>query len=243
MGRPSLSNTRSSTHFVDVERFLQHCNDENFLDFIEFAFQSQSPSPRSSDANDWISPSEINAFLDVCNLPYYLTDYVFQNQVFPQGGYRRDLVGLPRIIIRDNEVLHQIAIEPSLDLLQDQRWQSANDEFNKALQHFRKNEFEDCAAMCGSTLESVMKIICRAKGWDKNPDNLVASQLLDIIVSKSGLDPFYKKLLELTHVIRNTKSNVHGAGNQSRTVPQHVAQFVINMTAATILLLVTEVNV
>ena len=240
MGTPVLSHEHPSTHFQDIEEFLHTCSDDNFLDFVEFVFQTQTARPADFNASDYVSPADINTLFDISELPYQVTEYIFHTNR-RNGGFSRHLVAKPKVIVRDSEVLHQTAIEPTLELFRDQQqWQSPNEEFGKALQHYRKNEFGDCVVMCGSSLESVMKIICRKKGWANKPDSLDAGKLLDAIVSNSNLDPYYKKLLELTHVIRNTKSPAHGAGTQSRVVPQHIALFVLNMTASTILLLAEE---
>lgn len=213
----------------EIKNLLKECNDSDFLDFVEYIFKTQINSEYIFVHK--ISPSEINKLFDECDLPYHLTDSKKKG---------RKIVEYPKIITKDSEVLHQSAIKPTLELLQGQHWRSSDEEFGKALQHYRKDEFGDCVAMCGSSLESVMKIICRKKRWGKNPDSMDAGKLLDIIVLNSNLDPFYNKLLELTHVIRNTKSTAHGAGNQARTVPPHIAQFTLNMTASTILLLTEE---
>lgn len=250
MGTPILSDGHHSSHFREIEEFLHTCSDDNFLDFIEFVFKIQPARPPESSAKNYVSPSDINTFFDIDDLPYQITDYVFhynrrtgalrnQRRPTPTIPYRQ-LIAIPKVIVRDSQVLHQTAIKPTLELLQGQHWRSPNEEFEKALQHYRKREFGDCVAMCGSSLESVMKIICKRKNWENKPDNMDAGKLLDTIVSNSNLDPFYKKLLELTHVIRNAKSTAHGAGNQTRLVPPHIAQFTLNMTASTILLLTEE---
>ena len=50
---------------------------------------------------------------------------------------------------------------------------------------------------------------------------------------------FEQPLLNIA-TLRNKLSNAHGAGVQHRRVPQHVAKYAINATAAAILLLVEE---
>lgn len=263
MAEPRLSRSHSNSQLDDIAYFLRDCSDEIFLDFIEFVFQVQSPYssaphklPDPNSRQPYIDhilgdltpregghvfPSEINTFFDLCELPYSVTDYTWEIKT-GKGKMYHHLVAYPQIVIRDSEAIHEMAIEPSLKLLQAPRWKTANEEFLKALQHYRKKEWADCVAMCASSLESVMKIVCKEKGWEENPDTLQASQLLKIVVNESDLDPYYVKLLELPHVIRNTKSNVHGRGNTPTTIPRHIAKFVVNMTASTILLFTEEAN-
>ena len=133
-----------------------------------------------------------------------------------------------------------MAIEPTLLLLQGTRWKSANDEFLKALQCLRKQEWGNCVTRCANSLESVMKIVCKEKGWENNPDKLKAARLLRIVIEKSSLDSYYSKLLELPHVLRNEKGEVHGKSEKPSALPEHIANFVVNMTASTILLIVEE---
>ncbi len=242
VGKTQLSDRRFNSHAEDIERFLWNCTDENFLDFLEYVFQAQDAPLSSRPQMGRVLPSEINEFLDLCELPYFVTDYIWEDHETEWGKGKR-IADKPRIITRDSEVLHEMAIEPSLALLRAPRWKTANDEFLKGLQHYRKREWQDCISMCASSLESVMKIVCKEKGWGKKPDNLQAAQLLKTVVNESSLDPYYVKLLELPHVIRNDKSYAHGQGNLDKTLPQHVAQFVVNMTASTILLIVEEANI
>jgi len=239
LGRPRLSHLRINSQAADVERFLEDCADESFLDFTEFVFQSQQPISRPRPKIGQVLPSEINHFLNDCELPYFLTDYIWETKK-GEWGESNHLVALPQIITRDSEVIHEVAIEPTILLLRGTRWKSANDEFLKALQYLRKQEWGNCVTRCANTLESVMKIVCKEKGWENNPDKLKAARLLRIVIENSSLDPYYSKLLELPHVLRNESGEVHGTSKIRSSLPEHVANFAVNMTASTILLMVEE---
>ena len=121
--------------------FLEDCNDYHFLDFIELIFKWQ----RLWDSN--INPHEllknVNEFLEVDDLPYYLTEFVFQSST--------QIETYPQIIRRDNEAIHETAIQPALTLLANPAFASANKEFLEALGHYRKGEHADCLAKCGSS--------------------------------------------------------------------------------------------
>ena len=60
------------------------------------------------------------------------------------------------------------------------------------------------------------------------------------------MEEFYKvpikELIKLIITVRNRHSNAHGGGIQPKQVPKHVANYVINATAAATLLLVEEVG-
>ena len=74
-GRSSLASTREFSVVDDSVVFLGECNDEHFLDFVEFIFSIQD-SLRSSSTQQ-VSVAEVNVFFDADNLPYYLTDFVY----------------------------------------------------------------------------------------------------------------------------------------------------------------------
>ena len=221
-GRGQLSQVRIPSPTEDALAFLDECNDDHFLDFIELIFECEIVGTGNVDFVGLIEA--INEFLRVDDLPYELTIH-----------------NPPKIIRRENTVVHHNAIEPTLLLLSDPRFKSANDEFHDALVDYRRGDYGDCVAKCGSSFESAMKIICDLKGWSYKQD-ATSGPLLDVVVGNSALEAFFTQPLMLVATIRNRLSSAHGAGNQSRTVDRHVAQFAINATASAILLLVEETN-
>ena len=196
----------------------------------------------------------INTFFDVDSLPYRLTDFAYSpiKQIparelgFPSSnsdGVIRGstLESYPQVICLDNEVLHKEAIEPTLLLLTEPYFSSANEEFLEALKDYRKGDYRDSVVKCGSSLESVMKVICARKKWPYQETD-AASKLLKTIIPKTTLDTFYEQPIMLIATIRNRYSTAHGAGTQQKTVPKHVANYVINATASAILLLVARLT-
>ena len=227
-----MSNRAANSAQDDLNNFLSECSDEHFLDFIEISFQSEAVFFGDASVGDLIVA--VNQFSQQDDLPFFLTDFTYS-----ESGRIRNLETYPQMIRRDSEVLHQTAIEPTLKLLRGQAFSSANSEFLNALQDYRKGDYEDCVAKCGSALESVMKVIGENRGW---PKRNTARQLLDVVYSQTTLPPFLKEPLMQTAVIRNKLSSAHGAGTQPREVAEHIAQYTINVTAAAVLLLVQEVD-
>ena len=84
-----------------------------------------------------------------------------------------------------------------------------------------------------------MKTICKNKGWEERPDSLAVDKLLRIIIANTGLNDSYRKSIQLVAAVRNTQGNAH-ADTTPRVVSRNVAQFVVNLTGAAILLLVEE---
>lgn len=234
---------------LDVVEFLDNCNDEHFLDFIEmiFRFERLIETLRTAQNVKGLV-GIINGFLELDELPYFLTQFVVSpsaplppSVLLNPSSYEHRIEAYPQIIRRENEVLHETAIEPTLTLLINPDFASANDEFLEALKDYRKGDYRDCVAKCGSSLESVMKVICDQKRWS-HPRNADASVLLKTILSHTNLAPFFKSHIQIIPIIRNELSSAHGAGTQQRVISRHVANFVINSTASTILLLVEETN-
>ena len=244
-GRPSLTGRRMDSEKVDVLTFLSQCSDEHFFDFIEFICQSRSFQGLSYGIAKDQFVNDINEFLRIDDLPYSLTGFVreeVQKENSSGGTFTIiETVSYPQIIRRDSEALHQTAIQPTLTLLADAAFNSANQEFLDALGHYRKGEYADCIAKCGSSFESVMKVICDRKKWPYRQTD-TAEPLLNIIIGKTGMESFFNQPIMLVATMRNRLSSAHGAGTQQRNVPEHRAQYAVNATASAILLLVHETN-
>lgn len=241
IGTPRLCPAVSiTTDAKDLLNFLFSCKDENFLDVIELIFRSNVTGISWPD--NPLIPA-INQFFQVDDLPYHLTGYTTEDyeEITPYGlrqtGSR--LAEYPRIIRKENEVLHNEAIEPALHLLSATAFKLANAEFLKALEDHRKGDFNDCLTKCGSAFESTMKIICEKNSISfKQTDT--ASALLKAIISNSKLDTFWEPPLMLIATLRNRLSSSHGAGSQAKIVPKHIATYAINATASAIVLLTSE---
>lgn len=237
-GRPQLSKGYSHlSRDNDVFEFLFSCKDEHFLDVIEITFKCDLPGI-SWPSNPLIA--SINTFFAIDSLPYHLTNYtVVESQDTKYGGTVIKLTEYPRIIAKENDAVHQGAIQPALQLLNSNAFQHANAEFLKALEDHRKGDYQDCLVKCCSAFESVMKVLCDKRGIAyKQTDP--ASQLIKALMSKSQLDSFWEQPLTLIATLRNRLSSAHGAGTQAKVVPHHVATYAVNATASAILLLVGE---
>ena len=211
-----------------VRSFLIETSDtEKAIDVMEvsFRFMERYINAHSEDTQKYLTRAAISE----------LNHRFLEHGV----GYQYESGQIIRI---DSQFIHAEIVRPALHLLSASIFKSANDEFLRALQSFQKQEWGNCVTRCANSLESVMKIVCKEKGWEENPDKLRAARLLRIVVENSNLDPYYVKLLELPHIIRNEKGGVHGTSEIPTVLPEHIAQFVVNMTASSILLLVAETD-
>ena len=239
----------------EVKRFLSECSDEHYLDFIEMFFQSEDLAEYFTDSELQEAVDNINKFFELDDLPYILTGFAIvrpsaalQIPGMPSSMLRLPppikpsmIEAYPQIIRRDSDILHETAIEPTLALLSRPMFASANEEFLDALKDFRDGDYRDCVVKCGSSLESVMKVICERKGWPYQQTD-AAAKLLNEILPRTTLDSFFEQPIMLIATIRNRLGKAHGAGTQQKAVSRHVASYVINATASATLLLVGETN-
>jgi Abortive infection C-terminus len=228
----------------DALRYVLEGSGEHFLDFLEDLFHTQTYSGMGNiDSEGFIR--DINHIMQLDNLPYHLTNFATEEK--PVGyrgskGTRTTITAFPKVIMKESEVLHATAMEPALQLLRDPLFANANAEFLKALEDYRNGDFTDCLTKCGASFESFMKIICDKKAWPyKQTDT--ASVLVKTIVGNTSLENYFEQLLMIVATLRNRLSSAHGAGMTTKNVPQHVAQYAVNVTASAILLLAQETKV
>ena len=224
----------------DCLPFLITCQTDYFLDFLEDIFRVDCLFHVPKPENDMVK--EINYFFELDKLSYFLTDYITERVKSKHLGPASEtiqVVSYPRVACRGNQIAYTQALVPALELLQRTYFRSANNEFLEALEHYRKGEYEDCLTKCGSTFESVLKVLCDRKGWPYR-QNDTASTLVKTFLNYTSLENYFEPLLMILPTLRNKLSSAHGAGTTTNNVPQHRAQYAINCTASAILLLVYE---
>ena len=122
-GRQTLSRGGSRDALADLGQFLFECSGDHFLDFVEMIFRHREP-----DVNSHQLVVAINGFLEIDNLPYAVTDFIWQSTDdthYPS----MELVEYPLVIRRENQLLHTAAIQPALEFLSRPGFTSANQEF------------------------------------------------------------------------------------------------------------------
>lgn len=246
-GIPRLSNVTSArTEDADVVNFLGDCKDEDFLDFIELIFKTSAIAQVCPDEN--LLVDDINSLLVTENVGYELTNIVvkesspgntkvyFAEQI---SGHHpnHNVIAFPQVILKENLIVHTEILKPVLSLLTDVKYANANREFLEALEHYRKADYGNCLTLCSSAFESVMKILCAQKNWGCSAQDS-ASKLIDVMVNKLPLEPYLVPFLTTVTTLRNRLSKSHGAGVQTKDVPQYIARYALNVNASAITLLV-----
>ncbi len=232
LGRPNLTDAPTRNRSEAAAMFVNECNDDHFLDFIEHIFRTEAGFHYGRQR----LVEGINEFLAHDQLPYTVTSEVWTSS---DDGRTSRLTALPQVIRRDSALLHANAIAPALQLLQRPEFVSANSEFLEAEQHYRRGEYGDCLTKCGSALESVLKVVCKMKGWKSSEADTMAA-LVKTFVAKSGIEGIFEKPLLQVAMMRNELSTAHGAGSRPRSVSAAKAQYALNAAAAAALLVVAE---
>jgi uncharacterized protein DUF7014 len=244
-GKFQLSSGHPQSRAEDAMSFLLTCTDDEFLDFIEYIFKVKCLFHISLEEN--VIVAEINELFASENLGYELTGMIKEEVIepvnaYPFSGEERTVIktiAYPRVIRKDDHVIHTTTIMPALSLLSEPKYKMANQEYLEALEDYRKGDYGDCLTKCGSAFESVMKIICDTKKWQyKQTDT--ASTLLSTIINKGGIEPYFEQPLIIIATLRNRLSKSHGAGVMPKQVNQNYAQYALNATAAAIAFLVNE---
>ena len=238
-GRWQLSEQAAQRPIDDTWLFLQKCSASEFFDFIELSFKLNIPWRIMYDENEVVDA--INEIFRIENAPYQLTRIV-KVELPPSSNYgvRTETVEFPKVIKAEEEVVHQEAVLPALAALSDPRFRVANREFREALDDYREGRYSDCVTKCGSAFESVLKILCKKNRWRFDEERATTKDLLDLVVPKLGLAPFFTQPLMLIATIRNRLGSAHGGGTDARSVEPHVAQYTITSTAAAVLLLINQ---
>lgn len=152
------------------------------------------------------------------------------------------------IIKLDNEFLHKEVIIPTLNLLQEKRFETASDEFHEAHTAYRHKDYQKCLGECLKAFESVLKIIGNKHTWDiKEGDT--AKGLISAAFSHQFIPNYMqaefnglRTLLESSIPPIRNKSAAHGAGIQQRIIPKSLAALQINQTATIIRFLIDVDN-
>ena len=245
-GRVHLSKMATTIPGEDVLAFLQSCNADEFFDFVELSFKLDVSMRMMNDENEVVDA--VNEIFRMESVPYRLTPMIKLHEKEPGPFWGSEpatiirIAEYPKIVRADEEIIHKEALEPALALLGNPRLEAANKEFREAINHYRKGEYEDCLTKCGSSFESVLKVLCKRKRW-KYSELDTASKLLEVVFSNSNLNPFFKTPFILIATIRNRLSSSHGAGNRVRNIERHIGQYGLTSTAAAIVLLVHEIGV
>ena len=152
-------------------------------------------------------------------------------------AYRVNKTHPASIYLAEDEVIQKTALEPALAVLAEPPFKVADDEFRSAMREYENGNYADCLVKCGSTFESVLKVICKSNGWSFARTNAAVKT---VVGKCPSLAPFFERPLMLIATMRNELSTAHGGGDKPRAPRRSVARYAVASTAAAIVLLVSE---
>ena len=221
----------AANRYDELVGFILRERVERALDAVEITFEYIDRFTRSYD------------YLERRNAPQIADDAIEElNHRFKEHG-----VGFQyedgQIVRVNSKYLHSEAIKPALGVLRQKRYAGAQQEFLNAHLHYRKGETKEALNDCLKAFESVMKAICDKRRWNY-PNNVTASGLIDICLEKELIPSFWqshysalRSLLESGVPTARNKQSAHGQGTTPVAVPEHLAAYVLHMTASAIVYL------
>lgn len=218
---------------------LEHEDTAEILDIIELAFSILNESDRLT--NDTVT-GERQTSQDIIN---ELNSRFKENNV----GYEfiKD-----RIIRIDRKVIHSEIIKPAINLLYEEEFKGANDEFLKAHEYYRNKDYKNSILYAGKAFESTIKTICEKVPYEYNKNKDTANKLIDILFKNDfipaslknhfqGLDKALSSIkitLESGLPTLRNRNGGHGQGDEVVFVPEQFVTYALNLAATNIVLLV-----
>jgi hypothetical protein len=218
-------------YLSEVSKFLLNEQDsEKALDAIELSFVFIDLVTRTYD------------YLSRRNASELADDAIEELNVrFREHGVGYEFDG--KIIRVDSALLHAEAVKPTLALLRAPDYAGAQAEFLTAHEHYRHGRTKEALADCLKALESVMKVICAKRGWQHDP-NATSSALIKVLLDNGLVPSFWashfsalRSTLETGVPTARNRLGGHGQGAQVVQVPEHLAAYVLHLTASAILFL------
>jgi AbiJ N-terminal domain 4 len=231
-GKFSLGNPRESDAVSVIGFFINGARTDKALDFIELAFQH---------VEQFCNNREFKLYTQPKISPEDAVDEL--NQRFNENAVGYQYVS-GQLIRKDNEFLHKEVVLPALVLLHEKEFSGVNEEYLSAHEHYRNGNIKECLNDCLKAFESVMKTICKMKNWQYK-DNDTAKALIDVCFKNELIPSFLQSEVGALRAaleggiptVRNRLGG-HGQGENPVEVPSYYASYLLNLTAATIVLLV-----
>ena len=221
--------SNNNSYSEKCRQFFLKANTAHALDIIEMSFKM---------INEDIWRNLGQTVKNIANISIKPDDAIATlNHRFREHSLGYQFVG-GEIIKKNSELLHQEAVVVALNLLKDEEFVGALDEFHQAYEHYRKGNYKEAIITAENAFESTMKHICTRRNWTFDPDKHTAVNLLQIIVA-NGLVPEYLREVLLWGLPRvRNKTSGHGQGVDLILIPDNLAAYSLHLTGSNIVLLI-----
>lgn len=211
------------------------CTDEVAIDILEMCFQLSS---RLS----YGGAPQVNEIFREEGIGYEFTEYREIVVEIYGNGCERKVPQFPQATKKTDEFTHKEVVMPCLQVLALPVWQTANAHLMDAHESYRNGKFRQCVVDCSSALETVLKTICKEKGWAYTPNKDTLSDLVKVCNDNGFIYPFYSEILKNLGTMRN-KLGAHGNEPKPEFAATELdAAHMIHLSSAHILYLVRRVN-
>ena len=228
---------------VSVKSFLMMCSVEEFLSTIEIYVAIKYDRIRSIRGSWYDSDAEmerLKTFIDTVNKIFKLEKIGYE--IVPVG-----LENMPYIVIPFNSrYLYLETIKKPRELLYNNNFKGPLNEFEEALDDYRKGRYSDSILKATKSYESTLKTIldlCKVKYTKKdniprlvekvvNEANIIDSEL------KSTFHAFWAVLKNGPPTIRNKPGVAHGQGRGVSVIEKSYSEFVLRLTGTYIVFLI-----
>jgi hypothetical protein len=221
----------------DIHPALHHfvvCSDEQALDFVEAIFTAMRDTAAVKLLVD-----EFNRVFREEGIGYELTP--MSERVIKGGGsfsngrtYDTPETTYP-IIRKRGDTPQDESMTQCLHLLTDPAFKVANDQFLKAHQHYRANEWDQAIAYCGSAFESVLKAVLDKKKVAYKKEATANALIVECVRAGIFPQPYENSLIGIANVRNAMSDATHGRTPATQIVPdQKNAEHLLYVTAANI---------
>lgn len=211
----------------DFHDFFLKCVIDDLFDIIEVFIRWKNWLTQEDKSKIEEFVAETNDILRQDNIGYEIVEKKGEN-----------------VIIRvDSKYLHKETTKKALNLLHEENFDAALEEFSKALERYTKKEYSEAITYANSAFESTMKIILNKNSGD-------ATQLINELKKHkvngvSFLPQYYenfsieiKKILQPLPITRNEKGIPHGKGRKKIVVDKSFAEFALHLSGTFIVFLI-----
>lgn len=236
-GRFSIAIGYQETYKEKVLSFLlQTKSNEEVLDGIELTFKYL----------DGIIKEKYDTYTYYTNVKITPDEAIAElNERFKESGIGYSFEG-NEIIRVDSTYVHAEITKPVINLLQNNSFAGANEEYLKAHEHYRHGRNKECLTECLKAFESTMKVICTEKGWVYNHAD-TAKKLIQICF-QYGLVPTFtqnqftslQSLLESGIPTIRNRLGGHGQGQTPQAVDDAMTRYGLNLTGTNIIFLIEQ---
>ncbi|PHS34631.1 MAG: hypothetical protein COA92_01685 [Sulfurovum sp.] len=224
------------------ESYLQ--NPSAFLDIFISAFEKFIDEVEKDDEVSF-HMDFIAIFLNMTNNENIVNDV---NTIFYKYslGYQIDTIK-NQIMRVDSKIIYKETTTKVLHLLNDTKFENADDEYREAYEKFKSADYENVLVEANKAFETTMKIICELKGYGL-PKKHTASALIAHLKMNDFIENFQTdkfnglaKTLESVSIVRNNQGG-HGQGAIKRDLHTMYAEYALQVTASNIILLIGIYN-